>query len=478
MTQQHGNDRDWFVALVSVKGETASGKKRNYTEVMLTTRIDLLARATTETGATDSRLGFDPVMTHSLTDAIRREAASMAILRGEGVVDSEGATPLERGADYSDSESDTDECFRYLFRGYEMPPTAAQPRIRVPDVGRMTEKRLADIVDEYVLTSPGDSAFVSLIPTLAPTNWIARGSTAVPSDMSLEVARAVREGRTTGTDVSRRMEQYRRATAETGKSAGLGVQPPWMAKLDDERRKQEVARKRGRNSSGVSSAYGSDNTPSAAQTRRPSSRDPLEEDQADEEDEGYAPSTPPLDAETAEDESAAPPVAKARRGGRRPRDESLFEGRVNTEGEALMRGKRVTRQTSMFRILSTQNAPQSATAPTENIEDAVSHRPHTREPCVKFDRALVCFAGKTSHSDAHRIGLVVGAKRGLRKRCDELGRLAREGSIPFGMDPMTLLGPVETLRHTSVCIDARTGIVRRVSNEVAGQLRAALLSVE
>lgn len=434
--QQHGNDCDWFVALVMVDGRTASGKTRNYTEVLITTRIDLLARATTEVGPTSSRLWFDPVIAQSLTDAIRRDAFGLELLRAVSGERERGVTEKEEEEEeragvptsYADSESDSDEHLRCALSGSKPHPVAAeQPLIRVADDGRMTDRRLASIVDEYVLTSPSEVAFSASIPTLAPTNWITRCSTAVPGDMSLEVARAVRAGRVAGVEVSRRMEQYRRATVETNKAAALGTQPAWMTKIDDERRRQDLARKRARSSA-------SDGPVEEEETTGVTSGDG--DDAADGSDDSHTSLT-----ET--------PATKTRRIARR----TPFSG----GGES--------RSTHAF-----------TTATRGSTDGAPLQRYSAREPCVHFVRALVCFAGKTSHSEAVRIGLLVGAKRGLRQRCDELGRIACENSLPFGVDPLTLLGPIDKLKHTRVCVDARDGVMLRVPADRAEQLRAALLS--
>lgn len=479
---------EWFVGVVAVDGHTVTNKHRRYTEIFLTTSIDLLEKATTSQGSTTFRLGFDPVVALSLTEPIRQSR-----LTNGGSLSGEVPDGTEI---YCDSESDTDEHHRYAFRGYEPPPTARQPRVRIPDVGRLSDRRLAGIVDEFVLTSQGEAAFARSIPALAPTDWISRSSAAVPNDMSLEVARAVRDGRTSGLEVAKRMEQYRRAAQETNKSTTQSVQPAWMAKVDDERRKQEVARKRGRNSNtAATSSGGSSSGNTAAQTGRSSSRDPLdplddeiEEEDADEQQDLEPPETPVQnyyvfgedggDKDEGKDDQGYndATAAKVRRGGRRPRDESLFESRVDDVGEALMRNKRVSRQVSMLRIMSTQNAPQSSTAPNDAIEDAVSHRVQVREPCVRFERSLVCFAGKANYLDARRIGLRVGSRRGLVARYRELERLATENSISFGFDPTSVLGQLETLKHTRVCVDSNSGLTWRVPAANAEQLQTIAIN--
>lgn len=485
----HRADCIWFIALVSVASRTASGTNRHYTELLVTNRIGRLYNSTTAVGETDARLGFDPVETQSLTDMIRNEELSS------------GITPLRHSGsnsalcpDYTDSESDTDEHFRYEFRNYDPPPSARQPRLRMADRGRSKDSRMAAIADEFVFTAPESVTMSTGVPSGAPSDWIVRPGTAVPSGMSLEAARALREGRATAAEVSKRMEQYRRANAEASKANNAAnTQPPWMAKADDQRRKQEVARKRGRNSAGVEgpldtgSSYGDD------------AQDPLADPPPDEEDDDFADAHSPRRSPTT---SSMPPprVPAPRKGGRRAKDESLFEQRLTSANveHLTTRAKRPAKNAALMRILSTSTgtpqqpstpvyapAPQSAVAPTLAIEDALSHRPHhTREPSVKFIRSLVCFAGATTHAEAKRIGLIVGAKRGMAERCAEMCRVTQQpegGSstteLLFALDPSALLGPVDKLKHTGVCVDAYTGTSWRIPSDSVERFRALINSV-
>lgn len=479
-------ERIWFVALVSVASTTASGARRHYTELLVTNRIGRLYNATTAVGETDARLGFDPVETQSLTDTIRNEELSSGAAVASSSCREHRSDPSRRSdcPAYTDSESDTDEHFRYEFRNYEPPPSALQPRLRMADRGRSKDARMAAIADEFVFTAPGCVSMSASVPSGAPSDWIVRAGTAVPSGVSLEAARALREGRATASEVSKRMEQYRRAHAEANKlSNGANTQPPWMAKADDQRRKQEVARKRGRNSAGV-------DEPLDTGTRY-GGEDGDDDDDNDAED--------PLadhrstDDDVEGDDFADPPPqtrqGRARKGGRRPKDESLFEQRLTSANveQLTSRPKRPTRGDPIEQpqAPSYPPVPQSAVAPTVAIEDALSHRPHSaREPSVRFVRALVCFAGATTHADARRIGLVVGARKGLAERCAEMCRVTQQpdggGStteLLFALDPSALLGPVDKLKHTGVCIDAGTGTSWRIPATSVERFRELINSV-
>jgi hypothetical protein len=289
------------------------------------------------------------------------------------------------------------------------------------------------------------------------------------------------------------MEQYRRANAEASKANNAAnTQPPWMAKADDQRRKQEVARKRGRNSAGVDapldtgSSYGDD------------AQDPLADPVPEDEDDDFA--DPQSPRPTPNTSMPPPRVPAPRKGGRKAKDESLFEQRLTSANveHLTTRAKRPAKNAALMRILSTSAgtphqpsipvyapAPQSAVAPTLAIEDALSHRPHhTREPSVKFIRSLVCFAGATTHAEAKRIGLIVGARRGLAERCAEMCRVTQQqesGSTPteliFALDPSALLGPVDKLKHTGVCVDADTGTSWRIPVTSVERFRELINSV-